>query len=59
MIVLMDTSGSMQGQRKDIAIHVVKSILDTLGPNDFVNIYKFDEHIQEIVPCFGDTLVQV
>jgi voltage-dependent calcium channel alpha-2/delta-3 len=59
VIILMDTSGSMQGQRKDIAVHVVKSILDTLGPNDFVNIYKFNEEIQDIVPCFGDTLVQV
>lgn len=59
MVVLMDISGSMKGQRKDIARHVVYNILETLGPNDFVNIYQFDEEVQAVVPCFNETLVQV
>lgn len=49
----------MTGQRKDIARHVVYNILDTLGTNDFVNIFKFDENVTEVVPCFNNTLVQV
>lgn len=59
MVVLMDVSGSMKGQRKDIARHVVYNILETLGPNDFVNIYKFAETVEAVVPCFNETLVQV
>lgn len=59
MIILLDTSGSMTGRRYDIAKHVVNNILDTLGTNDFVNIYKFDEHVEAIIPCFNETLVQV
>ncbi|XP_077284622.1 voltage-dependent calcium channel subunit straightjacket isoform X2 [Arctopsyche grandis] len=58
MIVLVDSSGSMTGQRRDIARHVVSTILDTLGNNDFVNIYTFNDSVMEIVPCFADTLVQ-
>lgn len=59
MVILVDISGSMTGQRKDIARHVVYNILDTLGTNDFVNIYKFAEHVEAVVPCFNETLVQV
>lgn len=55
----MDVSGSMTGQRKDIARHVVYNILDTLGTNDFVNIFKFDEKVEAVIPCFNTTLVQV
>lgn len=59
MVILVDVSGSMTGQRKDIARHVVYNILDTLGANDFVNIYKFDEQVKAVVPCFNNSLVQV
>lgn len=59
MIILVDVSGSMTGQRKDIARHVVYNILDTLGTNDFVNIFKFSEKTEAVVPCFNTSLVQV
>ncbi|XP_065086462.1 voltage-dependent calcium channel subunit alpha-2/delta-3 isoform X3 [Ochlerotatus camptorhynchus] len=58
VIILVDSSGSMTGQRKDIAKHVVSNILDTLGPNDYVNIFSFSEEVTEIVDCFRDTMVQ-
>lgn len=58
IVVLVDTSGSMTGQRRDIAKHVVNNILDTLGSNDFVNIYKFDINATTVVDCFNETLVQ-
>ncbi|EAT48840.1 AAEL000121-PA, partial [Aedes aegypti] len=58
VIILVDSSGSMTGQRKDIAKHVVSNILDTLGPNDYVNIFTFSEEVTEVVDCFRDTLVQ-
>lgn len=41
VLILMDTSGSMTGIRREIAKHVINNILDTLGNNDFVNIITF------------------
>ncbi|XP_011305922.1 voltage-dependent calcium channel subunit alpha-2/delta-3 isoform X2 [Fopius arisanus] len=58
VLILVDTSGSMTGVRKEIARHVVNNILDTLGNNDFVNIITFSNETREVVPCFNDTLVQ-
>ncbi|KAJ9593094.1 hypothetical protein L9F63_027664, partial [Diploptera punctata] len=58
MLILVDNSGSMTGMRKEIARHVVSNILDTLGNNDFVNVFNFSEEIDEVVPCFKDMLVQ-
>ncbi|XP_050666420.1 voltage-dependent calcium channel subunit alpha-2/delta-3 isoform X11 [Leptidea sinapis] len=58
VVILVDRSGSMTGQRRDIAKHVVTNILDTLGNNDFVNVMTFANTVEEIVPCFEDSLVQ-
>ncbi|XP_025988589.1 voltage-dependent calcium channel subunit alpha-2/delta-3 isoform X3 [Solenopsis invicta] len=58
ILILMDTSGSMTGIRREIAKHVINNILDTLGNNDFVNIITFSNSTKEVVPCFKDTLVQ-
>lgn len=58
VIILVDNSGSMTGQKKDIARHIVENILDTLTPNDFVNIFTFSNEIRDVIDCFGDTLVQ-
>ncbi|KAL9902927.1 voltage-dependent calcium channel subunit alpha-2/delta-3 isoform X2 [Glossina fuscipes] len=58
VIILLDGSGSMTGQRLDIAKHVVNTLLDTLGTNDFVNIFTFGDDVKPVVGCFEDTLVQ-
>ncbi|XP_011876387.1 PREDICTED: voltage-dependent calcium channel subunit alpha-2/delta-3 isoform X2 [Vollenhovia emeryi] len=58
ILILMDTSGSMTGIRREIAKHVINNILDTLGNNDFVNIITFSNVTREVVSCFNDTLVQ-
>lgn len=58
VVILVDNSGSMTGQRRDVARHVVESILDTLTSNDFVNIFTFSDEIKKVVDCFGDELVQ-
>ena len=44
IVILLDTSGSMTGLRKEIAKHVVLNILETLSEDDFVTIYKFSKH---------------
>nr|CAD7196612.1 unnamed protein product [Timema douglasi] len=61
MLILVDDSGSMTGMRKEIARHVVNNILDTLGNNDFVNVFNFSDGIGEVMKCYKesqDTLVQ-
>lgn len=58
VVILVDRSGSMTGQRYDIARHVVENILETLGPNDFFNVFTFNDTIQGLVDCFNDTMVQ-
>ena len=44
--------GSMTGLRKEIAKHVVLNILETLGEDDFVTIYKFSKAPTPLVECF-------
>ncbi|KAK7872369.1 hypothetical protein R5R35_006993 [Gryllus longicercus] len=58
VVILVDNSGSMTGMRREIARHVVNDILDTLGPNDFVNVFNFSDNSTNVVPCFGNGLVQ-
>jgi voltage-dependent calcium channel alpha-2/delta-3 len=58
VVILLDGSGSMSGQRKEIARNVVTHILDTLGDDDHVAVLRFSDHIQPVVSCFGDRLVQ-
>lgn len=59
MLILLDGSGSMTGQRKEIAKQVVLNILETLTDDDFVNVVRFSESIEPVVECFGmDKLVQ-
>ena len=59
IFILVDTSGSMTGVRKDIARHVVLTLIDTLTENDFVNIYRFGDQAIPTVPCFKNKMVQV
>ena len=48
ILILVDTSGSMTGIKKEIARHVVNNILDTLGNNDFVNIITFSNETSSV-----------
>ncbi|CAG9814965.1 unnamed protein product [Phaedon cochleariae] len=58
VVILVDKSGSMTGMRREIARHVVHNILDTLGNNDYVNIYTFSNTTDPLVDCFDNQLVQ-
>lgn len=58
IVILVDRSGSMTGMRREIARHVVHNLLDTLGNNDYVNIFTFSNTTEPLVECFEDRLVQ-
>lgn len=57
MIILFDVSGSMTGFKNYVARRTLKSILDTLSNNDYVNVYTFKNRTELVVDCFVD-LVQ-
>lgn len=60
IVIMIDGSGSMNGTTSQIATKLTYHILDTLGPNDYVNVYIFRNELAEsVVPCFSDILVQV
>ncbi|XP_065212040.1 voltage-dependent calcium channel subunit alpha-2/delta-3 isoform X2 [Planococcus citri] len=58
IVILLDTSTSLSESHRHLARVTAKTILDTLGDNDFVNIFSLDSTEQAIVPCFRDLLVQ-
>lgn len=48
IVILVDTSGSMTGLRREIAKGVVFEILDTLTSNDFFTVMRFSETLTPV-----------
>lgn len=60
MVIIVDMSGSMTGTAEEVARQIVYNILDTLGNNDFVNVFTMiNNTVFDVVTCFSDTLIQV
>ena len=55
IVILLDTSGSMTGLRKEIAKHVVINIMETLGADDLVTVLTFSHETKPLVECFTDS----
>ena len=54
---MVDGSSLSSSKIRDLTIATTNTILDTLGPTDYVNIYKYGESAEEIIRCYKDSLV--
>ena len=60
IVILLDNSGSMKGKNLLVARQVIHNILDTLNPDDFVNIILFGQKtVNATIKCLEDKLVPV
>ncbi|KAJ8257539.1 hypothetical protein GJAV_G00186670 [Gymnothorax javanicus] len=57
MVILVDVSGSVSGLTLKLMKTSVKKMLDTLSDDDYVNVARFSEKAELVVPCFKN-LVQ-
>ncbi|XP_064858058.1 voltage-dependent calcium channel subunit alpha-2/delta-2-like isoform X3 [Oncorhynchus nerka] len=57
MIIIVDVSGSVSGLTLKLMKTSVMEMLDTLSDDDYVNVARFNEKADAVVPCFK-TLVQ-
>ncbi|XP_063616457.1 voltage-dependent calcium channel subunit alpha-2/delta-4-like isoform X1 [Cydia splendana] len=57
VVVLFDISGSMTGFKNYVARTTLKSLLDTLSNNDYVNVYTVSDNTDQVMNC-SEGLVQ-
>ncbi|CAK9815507.1 Voltage-dependent calcium channel subunit alpha-2/delta-3 [Anthophora plagiata] len=58
LAILVDIECYASEKNKRLATSTVRTILDTLGPDDYVNVYRYGDTAEEIVQCFKDSLIQ-
>ncbi|XP_077255179.1 voltage-dependent calcium channel subunit stolid isoform X1 [Temnothorax americanus] len=58
LAILIDSATYTSDRNRRLTIATAKIVLDTLGPDDYVNVYRYGENAEEIVQCFKDSLVQ-
>uniref|UniRef100_A0A914DTY6 VWFA domain-containing protein n=1 Tax=Acrobeloides nanus TaxID=290746 RepID=A0A914DTY6_9BILA len=58
VLIMLDLSGSMLGQRFEIAKQTIEAILDTLSDNDFFNIMPFSKNANLLDECSEEGLLQ-
>ncbi|KAJ8394843.1 hypothetical protein AAFF_G00041980 [Aldrovandia affinis] len=57
MVIIVDVSGSVSGLTLNLMKTSVMQMLDTLSDDDYVNVARFNEKAEAVVPCFKN-LVQ-
>ncbi|XP_022821817.1 voltage-dependent calcium channel subunit alpha-2/delta-3 isoform X1 [Spodoptera litura] len=58
LVILLDDSDDLSSSYWRLAKSTVSALLDTLGPNDFVNIYRYSDTISELHSCYTKVLAQ-
>lgn len=59
LVILIDDSDDLGSSHWRLAKATVSALLDTLGPNDFVNVYRYSDTVTEIHSCYTKILAQV
>lgn len=59
LVILLDDSDDISSSYHRLAKATVSALLDTLGPNDFVNIYRYSDTVSELHQCYTKILAQV
>lgn len=49
IVVVLDSSGSMKGFRQILAILTIRTIISTLGDNDYFNVIHFNDQEQSFI----------
>uniref|UniRef100_A0A3Q3EK70 Calcium channel, voltage-dependent, alpha 2/delta subunit 2b n=1 Tax=Kryptolebias marmoratus TaxID=37003 RepID=A0A3Q3EK70_KRYMA len=52
MVILVDVSGSVSGLTLKLIKASVMEMLDTLSDDDYINVARFNEKAEAVVPCF-------
>lgn len=58
IVILLDEEVLDSKNNRKLALATANTILDSLGPDDYINVYRYGESADEIVQCFKDSLVQ-
>ncbi|XP_004930281.2 voltage-dependent calcium channel subunit alpha-2/delta-3 isoform X2 [Bombyx mori] len=58
LVILLDDSDDVSSSYWRLAKATVSALLDTLGPNDFVNVYRYSDTVAEINSCYTKVLAQ-
>ncbi|XP_047984485.1 voltage-dependent calcium channel subunit alpha-2/delta-3 isoform X3 [Leguminivora glycinivorella] len=58
LVILLDDSDDLGSSYWRLAKATVSGLLDTLGPNDFVNVYRYSDTVSEIHSCYTKILAQ-
>ncbi|CAH0592632.1 unnamed protein product [Chrysodeixis includens] len=58
LVILLDDSDDLSSSYWRLAKSTVSALLDTLGPNDFVNIFRYSDSVSELHTCYTKVLAQ-
>ncbi|XP_023946898.1 voltage-dependent calcium channel subunit alpha-2/delta-4 isoform X1 [Bicyclus anynana] len=58
LVILLDDSDELSSSNRQLAKSTVAALLDTLGPNDFVNVFRYSDSVSELHPCYTKMLAQ-
>ncbi|XP_059050982.1 voltage-dependent calcium channel subunit alpha-2/delta-4 isoform X3 [Achroia grisella] len=58
LVILLDDSDDLGSSYWRLAKATISGLLDTLGPNDFVNVYRYSDTVSELHSCYTKILAQ-
>ncbi|KAL7299673.1 hypothetical protein TKK_0007430 [Trichogramma kaykai] len=57
LAILVDGSSLSSSKQRGLILATVNAVLDSLGPDDYVNVYRYGDTAEEIVRCFKDSML--